>query len=129
MKKAVAVVAVALCAVIALAGFAVRRVSGEYADRFGAVAMTAPLTGGVYYTRVDNGRVTRDDAADDEMPFRYELVAYAEDGSETSTVFRTSRELRDGAYLRFEAAFLRGMITWEEVQADELPDAVRARLG
>ncbi|MBM6755682.1 YxeA family protein [Collinsella tanakaei] len=119
-----AVVALA-CILVGCGGCSAQGVARQFADELGEVALSAPPTGATYYLQVDNARVIEDAAGDVDMPYCYDLPAWSEDGAETSVVFRTARKLRDGAYLRFDAALLRGMISWEEVGYDELPDAVR----
>ena len=37
--------------------------------------------------------------------------------------FDTSRELREGAYLKLETLALRGVVSWEEVQQKDIPAA------
>ena len=39
--------------------------------------------------------------------------------------FKTSRELKDDAYLKLDVMLTRGVKSWEEVQYDELPDKVQ----
>ncbi|MDM8246441.1 YxeA family protein [Collinsella tanakaei] len=129
IKKVLIVVAVAAALVCAGGTAFVNAVVCPYVDHMGEVAATAPLCGGTYYLQVDNDHVDYDVLRDSDMPYRYELDAYAEDGGATTVIFQTSRELRDGAYLRFEAAFMRGLISWEEVQQDELPSAVAQAMG
>ena len=101
----------------------------QFTDEMGDIAAEAPLEGATYYLRVDNECVAEDESGDPDMPYRYELTAWSEEGAETSVIFRTARMLQDGAYLRFDAAFLRGMISWEEVSRDEMPDAVQRAMG
>lgn len=43
-----------------------------------------------------------------------------------SLSFKTSRELREGAYLKLEVMPVRGVIGWEEVQYDGLPETVKS---
>lgn len=39
--------------------------------------------------------------------------------------FKTSRELREDAYLKLKVLAITGVNNWEEVQFDELPDKVQ----
>ena len=41
-------------------------------------------------------------------------------------IIETSKVLTDGAYLCLKVAPIRGVVTWAEVQYDELPEAVQA---
>lgn len=125
MRTKVFAVAALACILVGCGGCSAQGIARQFADELGQVAVEAPPMGATYYLQVDNAHVTEDTAGDEEMPYCYDLPAWSEDGIETSVVFRTARELRDGAYLRFDAALLRGMISWEEVDYDELPEAVQ----
>lgn len=123
--------ALMLCACIAgsCAGCGAQGFMTQFTDEMGDIAAEAPLEGATYYLRVDNECVAEDESGDPDMPYRYELTAWSEEGAETTVIFRTARVLQDGAYLRFDATFLRGMISWEEVSRDEMPDAVQRAMG
>ena len=59
------------------------------------------------------------------MDDRYTLSAYDETGAEKELSFETSRILTDDAYLCLKGAPFRGVVTWAEVQFDEMPAAVQ----
>lgn len=99
-----------------------------------AVIIAILLCGGVlyylefqeecYYTQIDNSKiehlVTRDN-----MKFQYTLIAYNEKGKKKEFTFKTSRELRNEAYLKLETNLTVGVRQWEEVQFEELPEKVK----
>ena len=52
----------------------------------------------VYYTQIDNEKVKTLDSGD--MRYEYSLEAYDKNGKSKTVTFKTSRELRDDAYLK-----------------------------
>lgn len=78
-----------------------------------------------YYTRIDNTKVEQLDSGD--MRYEYTLDAYNEKGNSKKVIFKTSRELKDDAYLKLDVMLTRGVKSWEEVQYDELPDKVQEK--
>ena len=76
-----------------------------------------------YYTRIDNTKVEQLSSGD--MRYEYTLDAYNEKGNSKEVTFKTSRELKDDAYLKLDVLLTRGVKSWEEVQYDELPDKVQ----
>lgn len=76
-----------------------------------------------YYTRIDNTKVEQLSSGD--MRYEYTLDAYNEKGNSKEVTFKTSRELKDDAYLKLDVMLTRGVKSWEEVQYDELPDKVQ----
>ena len=85
-----------------------------------------------YYTQVDNTKISRhggqgaiDLSGSGGMEFSYTLPSYDEKGGEKDVTFGVSRELREGAFLCLTVRPGRGVMTWAEVQYDELPPAVR----
>jgi len=60
-----------------------------------------------------------------DMRYEYTLDAYNEKGNSKEVTFKTSRELKDDAYLKLDVMLTRGVKSWEEVQYDELPDKVQ----
>lgn len=78
-----------------------------------------------YYTKIDNTKVEQLDSGD--MRYEYTLDAYNEKGNSKKVIFKTSRELKDDAYLKLDVMLTRGVKSWEEVQYDELPDKVQEK--
>lgn len=76
----------------------------------------------VYYTQVDNSKIEKLSTSDD-MKYEYTLDCYNEKGKKKELKFKTSRELREDAYLMLEVRSI-GVHTWKEVQHDELPEKV-----
>ena len=115
MKIAIGAAAVLL---IGLAGFCAWFLSGSGSTE--------------YYSQIDNSKVEQVDAKGGvislkgNLPYSYTLLSYDEDGSEKEITFGTSRELRDGAFIRLTVMPIRGVLDWSEVQYDELPAAVQA---
>ncbi len=79
----------------------------------------------VYYTQIDNTKIEKV-SSDDDMKYKYTLKCYKENGKEKEIAFKTSRELREDAYLKLEVRSLGGVHAWEEVQYNELPEKVKA---
>ncbi len=61
------------------------------------------------------------------MAFYYTLLSYDENGREKDITFGTSRELKEGAFIRLTVMPIRGVTEWSEVQYEELPEAVQSR--
>ncbi len=81
-----------------------------------------------YYTQIDNTKIQSISATDD-MKYEYTLDCYNENGKKKEIKFRTSRELKEDSYLKLEVMVTRGVKTWEEVQANELPEKVKTALN
>lgn len=78
----------------------------------------------VYYTQIDNTKIEQLPTTD-SMKFQYTLIAYNEKGRKKEFTFKTSRELRNEAYLKLETNWAVGVRQWEEVQFEELPEKVK----
>ena len=63
------------------------------------------------------------------MKYEYTLTAYNKNGKEKEVKFKTSRELREGAYLELDVMQMRGVVNWKEVQIDDLPDEVKTAMN
>ena len=77
-----------------------------------------------YYTQIDN-RWVQEIAPHGAMNYKYTLAAYDENGNEKDVVFETSRVLTDQAFLCLKVNFIRGVVTWVEVEYEELPTEVQ----
>ena len=78
----------------------------------------------VYYTQIDNEKIEQISTSDD-MKYEYTLTAYNTNGKEKEVKFKTSRELREDAYLELDMMAGRGVVDWREVQYQELPEKVQ----
>lgn len=77
----------------------------------------------VYYTQIDNTKIEKVSSSDD-MKYEYTLDCYSEKGKKKELKFKTSRELKEDAFLKLELKTF-GVHSWEEVQYDELPEKVQ----
>ena len=68
-------------------------------------------------------------SSSDDMKYQYTLIAYDKSGKEKEIEFKTSRELKEDAYLELEIMVTRGVVNWKEVQVNELPDRVKEELN
>ena len=87
---------------------------------------TSPST---WYVQVDNTKLSPADENNNDFDYHYDLPAVSETGETQTVGFDTSRELRDGAYLKLEMLALRGVVRWEEVTWDNIPAAAQAHLS
>jgi uncharacterized protein (TIGR01655 family) len=84
-----------------------------------------------YYTQIDNNKIEQGDLNGGVinfhggMSYSYTLLAYNENGGKKDITFGTSRELKEGAFIRLTVKPVRGVLEWNEVQYDELPMAVQ----
>ncbi len=81
-----------------------------------------------YYTQIDNTKIQEVSSTDD-MRYEYTLTAYNKNGKEKEIKFKTSRELREGAYLELDVMQMRGVVNWKEAQQNELPEAVKTAMN
>lgn len=80
----------------------------------------------VYYTQIDNTKIVEPDVPDD-MKYEYTLDCYKENGKKKTLRFKTSRELREDAFLIIEYMEITGVHSWAKVQYDELPKKVQSK--
>lgn len=80
-----------------------------------------------FYTQIDNTKYTVF-VDDGETIYEYKLDSYDKNGKEKSISFKTTRELRGGAFLMLKYTNLGGVVTWEEVKWEELPANVQSKL-
>ncbi len=78
----------------------------------------------VYYTQIDNTKIEQL-LTTDNMKFQYTLIAYNEKGRKKEFTFKTSRELKNEAYLKLETNWAVGVRQWEEMRFEELPEKVK----
>lgn len=81
----------------------------------------------VYYTQIDNNKLTRISSTDD-MKYEYTLDSYNENGKKKEIKFKTSRELKESAFLMLEVKAF-GVHSWKEVQENELPSKVQEKMN
>ena len=82
----------------------------------------------LYYIQIDNTKI-EELPGNDDMKYQYTLIAYNKNGKEKEIQFKTTRELREDAYLELEVMSIRGVINWKEVQKENLPEAVRTEMN
>ncbi|WP_283170025.1 YxeA family protein [Curtanaerobium respiraculi] len=86
----------------------------------GVFYLTNTDNASTWYVRVDDA-VAQDKSKDDEELWEYTLDAYNENGEHRQLTFTASKRLRDGAYLKLGYMPVREVVSWEEIQPDEIP--------
>ena len=91
---------------------------------------------GEYYTQIDNQRIEEAPesgvvnlSGSGGLKYQYNLTAYDGNGHAKDLTFGSDRELREGAFLELEVMPFRGVMKWEEVAYEDLPEAVKAVYG
>lgn len=94
---------------------------------FAVASQTNLLLSGDYFVKIDNAHISKNDSTGGVIhltpnePYVYELDAVNESGDKAKIDFGVSRELRQDAFLKLELQPIRGVVTWSEVSAEELP--------
>lgn len=70
-----------------------------------------------YYTKVDNTKVKE---LLEEKKYEYSLISYNKNGRKKTLHFKTSRKLKEGAYLKLTVRSS-GVHKWEEVTLEDIP--------
>ena len=78
-----------------------------------------------YYTQIDNSKVEELDSKED-MQYKYTLTMYDKNAHAKEISFKTSRILREEAFLKIKYYNIFGVNNWQEVEYEELPDKVKA---
>lgn len=85
-----------------------------------------------YYTKIDNTKYTTNNSGGvvdlsgaGGFEHMYTITSYNDKGKEKELVFGTSKQLREGAYIRLTVYPMRGVVEWEEMQGEELPKKVQ----
>lgn len=79
-----------------------------------------------FYSQVDNSRM-RELPPSEDMKYEYKLNCYNDKGKGRELTFKTSRKLKEGAYISLEVRAM-GVHTWEEVQYSGLPQKVQQKI-
>ncbi len=79
-----------------------------------------------YFTQIDNDKIEQNNSHDD-MKYTYTLDCYNDKGKRKKLSFKTSRELKNQAFLKLKVIPVSGVNNWEEVTYDELPDKVQEK--
>ncbi len=79
-----------------------------------------------YYSKIDNSKV-EELSATDNMKYKYTLACYDENGKKKKISFKTSRILKEDAYLKLRVIPISGVNKWEEVEYNNLPKKVQEK--
>ncbi len=77
-----------------------------------------------YYSIIDNTQYEKIN----EREYRYSLVSYQANGKAKRIKFVTTRELIEGAYIKLDVMFLRGVVRWEEVDYNDIPKNAQIKI-
>ena len=77
-----------------------------------------------YISGIDN---TKMNLVEGDMQYEYTLTAYKENGGAKEIKFKTSRELKQDAYIELKYMIVRGVVSWKEVYYEELTNKVQEK--
>lgn len=63
------------------------------------------------------------------LPWKYELECFDASGQSSTCTFGTAEKLEDGQLIRLETDSLRGVLSWELIGLDEVPQQAYAGLS
>ncbi len=79
-----------------------------------------------YYSKIDNSKII-EIAEKNGMKYEYTLDCYNQNGKQKEIKFKTTRELKEGAFIKLGVMMTRGVTSWEEVKYEELPSEVKEK--
>lgn len=94
----------------------------------GVFHLTNTDNASTWYVRVDDA-VAQDKSDGGEELWEYALDAYDATGAHRQLSFTAGKRLRDGAYLKLAYMPVREVVSWEEVQPEQLPQEARGQLA
>lgn len=77
-----------------------------------------------YYTQIDNSKYVNTQKSGNTY-YTYTLPSCSADGETAELRFDTVRELRAGAFLKVKVSRVAGVLDWEEVKPNDIPETVR----
>lgn len=91
-------------------------------------------SGTTYYTRVTTVGTSSehtDDSGNVDISYTYQLPSYTEGGDKKTLSFNSfnNKEIRQDAYLKLVVNDRKGVLSWEEVSKDEVPQKAREKLA
>lgn len=78
-----------------------------------------------YYTQIDNSKYTISYKNEKEL-YEYKLPSYDDKGNGKEIPFKTTRKLRNNAFLKLKYTNFGGVVTWEEIKWNELPEKLQS---
>lgn len=99
----------------------------------GGIYYSLMYSSSTYYTQIDNTKIAENDSDGGVINFKgdleylYTLNAYNDKGKEKEITFGVSKELKEDAFIKLKIAPIRGVISWEEIQYNELPIIVQEK--
>lgn len=79
-----------------------------------------------YYTQIDNTKV-KELSSSDDMKYEYNIDCYSKTGKKKKLKFKTSRLLKEDAYILLEVNTF-GVHKWQEVKFSDMPQKVQEKL-
>lgn len=87
----------------------------------------------LYYTQIDNSKMEQINTDGGvinfkgSQPYSYTLTCYNANGKKKKIQFTADKELREDAFICLNFKSVRGVISWNEVQYNELPQSVQKK--
>ncbi len=87
----------------------------------------------VYYTQIDNSKMEKINTEngvinfEGSLPYSYNLTCYSSTGKKKKLRFTADKKLREDAFICLNVNFVRGVVSWSEIQYYELPLPVQEK--
>lgn len=87
----------------------------------------------VYYTQIDNSKMEKINTDGGvinfkgSQPYSYTLTSYNADGKKKKLHFTADKQLKEDAFICLNVQFIRGVVSWSEIQYEELPQPVQEK--
>lgn len=76
-----------------------------------------------YYAMINNKQVIGKHAND--VKYKYTIYSYDENGNKKKLTFKTNKMIKNGTYLKLKVSFIRGVVKWEKLKYQKLPNNIK----